>query len=94
MLTSCYVFAFFSHSENQLKLLFNTVMEKTAAFEANVMELEANVTSAEDITSELSDLLEQLRENSTQALELVRSSEAKLETVIRLNTQLERSVRT
>ena len=57
----------FPHSENQLKLLFSTVMDTTAAFEANVSELEANVTSAENITSELSDLLEELRENSAQA---------------------------
>ena len=76
-------------------------MDTTAAFEANVSELEANVTSAENITSELSDLLEELRENSTQALELVMLSEAKLkveiwrqlETAIGLNSQLERSVR-
>ena len=76
-------------------------MDTTAAFEANVSELEANVTSAENITSELSDLLEELRENSAQALELVMLSEAKLkveiwrqlETAIGLNSQLERSVR-
>ena len=77
-------------------------MEETTAFEANVKELEMNVTSAENITAELSDLLEQLRENSTQALDLVMSSEVKLrveiwrqlETAMRLNRQLERSVRT
>ena len=96
---NCYILVF--SSENELKLLFSTVMEKTAAFEANVTELEANVTSAEDIISELSDLLEQLRENSTQAMELVMSSDVKLrveiwrqlETAIRLNTRLERRVR-
>ena len=55
-------------------MLFSSVMEETAAFEANVTELEANVTTTEDIASELSDLLGQLRENSTRATELVKSS--------------------
>ena len=81
-------------------MLFSAVMEKTAAFEANVTELEANVTTAEDIASELSDLLEQLRENSTRAMELVMSSEVKLrveiwrqlDRAISLNNQLERTV--
>jgi Na+/phosphate symporter len=87
-------------SENALKLLFSAVMEKLAAFEANVTELEANVTSAEDTTAELTDLLEQLSDNLTQAMELVMSSEIKLRveiwrqlnTAITLNDQLRRRV--
>lgn len=80
---------------------FAAAMEKASAFEENVIELERNVTLGENVTSDLSDLLEQLRENSTRALELVTSSGEKLrveiwrliETAMRLNGQLEKSVR-
>ena len=83
-------------SGNELKLLFSAVMAETAAFEVNVTELESNVTTAEDIAAELSDLLEKLRDNLTQAMELVMSSEVKLRVEIwaqldmamRLNNQL------
>ena len=49
-----------------MKSLLSTLVEETSAFEVLVKELEMNVTSAENITVELRELLEQVRENFTQ----------------------------
>ena len=75
-------------------------MEETSVFEALVKELEMNVTSAENITVELRELLEQVRENFTQTQELLMSLEmtvrvelwTQLETAMRLNRRLGRRV--
>ena len=75
-------------------------MEETSVFEALVKELEMNVTSAENITVELRELLEQVRENFTQTQELLMSLEmtvrvelwTQLETAMRLNGRLGRRV--
>ena len=83
-----------------MKLLLVSLIDKTDVFEEDVKELEINVTSAENITFELSKLSEQIRDNLTQAQNLLMSSESKLreeiwrqlETTIRLNRRLRRKV--
>ena len=79
-----------------MKALLRSLIKQTNSFEEDVKELERNVTSAENVTFELSDLLEQINENLTQVEELLTSSETKLrveiwpelETAIALNKQL------
>ena len=81
-------------------MLLNSLIEETNAFEADIRELEMNVTSAENITSELSDILKGVTENLTLAQEQLMTSDtelrveiwAQLETAMRLNRQLERNV--
>ena len=83
-----------------MKSLLSTLVEETSAFEVLVKELEMNVTSAENITVELRELLEQVRENFTQTQELLMSLEmtvrvelwTQLETAMRLNGRLGRRV--
>lgn len=83
-----------------METLLNSLLEETLTFEADVKDLEINVTSAENVTSELSLLLEQLRLNLTQTQELVVLSEFKLrvevwtqlETASRVNRQLQGTV--
>ena len=83
-----------------MKLLLVSLIDKMDVFEEDVKELEINVTSAENITFELSELSELIRDNLTQAQNLLMSSESKLreeiwrqlETTIRLNRRLRRKV--
>ena len=83
-----------------MKILLNSLIEETNAFEADVRELETNVISAENITSELSGLLEGVIENLTLAQQQLMTSETtlrveiwtQLETAMRLNRKLRRNV--
>ena len=88
------------HREKNVKILLNSFIEETDAFEADIRELETNVTSAENVTSELSDLLKGVTENLTLAQEQLVTSETvlrveiwmQLEMAMRLNRQLRRNV--
>lgn len=73
-----------------MKALLRSLVKQTNAFEEDVKELERNVTSAENVTFELSDLLEQINENLTQVEELLTSSETKLK--VEIWPELERAI--
>ena len=73
-----------------MKALLRSLIKQTNAFEEDVKELERNVTSAENVTFELSDLLEQINENLTQVEELLTSSETKLK--VEIWPELERAI--
>lgn len=81
-------------------MLLNSLIEETNGFEVYVRELETNITSAENFTSELSDLLEGVTENLTLAQKQLMTSDTilrveiwmQLETAMRFNRQLTRNV--
>ena len=83
-----------------MKMLLNSLIEETNGFEVYVRELETNITSAENFTSELSDLLEGVTENLTLAQKQLMTSDTilrveiwmQLETAMRFNRQLTRNV--
>ena len=83
-----------------MKFLLSSLIKETDSFEVDVKALEENVTTTENVTSELSDLLRETKENLTQAEEALTSAQTKLteeiwvqlETAITLNRQLQRRV--
>ena len=83
-----------------MEALLNSLIEEVNILEEDVKELELNVSSAESVTFELSEGVEQIRDNLTLAEDQVMSSEAKLleiwrqlEMTMRLNRRLQRQVR-
>ena len=82
-----------------MEALLRSLVEEVNILEEDVNELELNVSLAESATFELTERVEQIRNNLTFAQDQVMSSEAKLieiwrqlDMAMRLNRQLQRKV--